>query len=340
MRETNTPGRVSELDLSLVHALQLRPRASWSELAPPLGVTAGTLARRWERLRGAGLAWVSAAPGRGYSRSRCTGFVLLRCRPGALEHLTTELAGWPQVATVEVTSGGGDLLLDVLMPDFPSLGRLLTEELHRLEGVTQVLCMFATSLYVEGSRWRLRSLDPGQQTALHDSETSADGGPGFVLDSVDHALLDGLVLDGRLTWVELAQRTGTSTATVRRRLRRLESSGVVAFRCDVAASLAGRPVPVSFMANVPAADVAAVHRVLAQLPQCRVAAAVTGPANIFATFWAHDLGDVQRLERSVCSQVPSFAVQDRIIGLRTVKRMGHLLDVEGRHAGTQRFCPW
>ncbi len=49
---------------------------------------------------------------------------------------------------------------------------------------------------------------------------------------------------------------------------------------------------------------------------------------------------VQRLERSVCSQVPSFAVQDRIIGLRTVKRMGHLLDVEGRHAGTQRFCPW
>ncbi|MFC7816954.1 AsnC family protein [Streptomyces sp. NPDC057367] len=45
---------VTELDLALVYALQIRPRAAWTEIAPSLGVTAVTLARRWERLTEAG----------------------------------------------------------------------------------------------------------------------------------------------------------------------------------------------------------------------------------------------------------------------------------------------
>ncbi|MFF1832986.1 Lrp/AsnC family transcriptional regulator [Streptomyces sp. NPDC058231] len=338
MRETVT---TSELDLALVNALQLRPRASWSELAPLLGVTAGTLARRWERLTGAGLAWVYAAPGREFTSNRCTAFVLLRCVPQERSRLMTELTALPEAVTIELTGpGSADLLLDVLTPDLASLGRFLNEKLDRLPGIVSVSCLFATSLYVEGSRWRLRSLDPAQLTALGRSASARDPVRTFALDPVDRALLDELVRDGRLGLAELAERTATSPATVRRRLRRLTDSAVLTFRCDIASALAGHPVPVSLLGRVPARDIGTVHRTLAALPECRLVAAVTGPANIFATLWVHDLGDIQRRETALCARLPTLTVTDRIVGLHTAKRMGHLLDEAGRRIGVEPISPW
>ncbi|MDI3418151.1 Lrp/AsnC family transcriptional regulator [Streptomyces luteolus] len=333
---------VSELDLALVNALQLRPRASWSELAPLLGVTASTLARRWERLCGTGLAWVYAVPGREFTRSRCTAFVLLRCEPGARSGLVERLSAYTEAATIEVTAPGtADLFLDVLAPDLNSLGRFVTETLDRLPGITSVACLFATSLYVEGSRWRLRSLDPAQLSALGNSaSTAADQVRTLDLDTVDRALIDPLVRDGRLSLAELAERTGTSPATVRRRLRRLTDAGVLAFRCDVAAPLAGHPVPVTLLAQTPARDMGAVHRTLAALPECRLVAGVTGPANVLATLWVHDMADIQRRETALCSRLPTLTITDRIVGLHTVKRMGHLLDAEGLRTGVQPISPW
>ena len=51
-----------EEDISLIHALQLSPRASWRELADALGEGSVTLAKRWARLRAEGLSWVMAYP--------------------------------------------------------------------------------------------------------------------------------------------------------------------------------------------------------------------------------------------------------------------------------------
>ncbi|MFJ1675051.1 Lrp/AsnC family transcriptional regulator [Streptomyces sp. NPDC088251] len=332
----------SELDLALVNALQLRPRASWSELAPLLGVTASTLARRWERLSDAGLAWVYAVPGREFTHSRCTAFVLLRCRPGARSRLIAELSVLPEAATIEVTApGSADLLLDVLAPDLASLGHFVTETLDRLPGITSVGCLVATSLYVEGSRWRLRSLDPAQLSALGNSvSAAADQIRTLELDTVERALLDELVHDGRLALAELAERTGTSPATVRRRLRRLTDAGVLAFRCDLAAPLAGHPVPVTLLAHAPARDMGAVHRTLAALTECRLVAGVTGPANVLATLWVHDVADIQRRETALCARLPTLTITDRIVGLRTVKRMGHLLGADGHRTGVQPISPW
>ncbi|WP_328320195.1 Lrp/AsnC family transcriptional regulator [Streptomyces sp. NBC_00388] len=338
MRETVT---VSELDLALVNALQLRPRASWSELAPLLGVTAGTLARRWERLSAEGLAWVYAAPGREFSRNRCSAFVLLRCLPQDRARLAAGLSALPEAVTIELTGpGSADLLLDVLAPDLTALGRFLGEKLDRMPGILSVNCLFTTSLYVEGSRWRLRSLDPAQLTALGSPASAGEPSRTLTLDAVDRALLDELVRDGRLGLADLAERTATSPATVRRRVRRLTDSSVLTFRCDLASAPAGHPVPVSLLGRVPARDIAAVHRTLAALPECRLVAAVTGPANIFATLWVHDLGDIQRRETALCARLPSLTVTDRIVGLHTVKRMGHLLDEEGRRVGVQPISPW
>lgn len=336
-------GSVSELDLALVHALQIRPRAAWSDLAPSLGVTAVTLARRWERLTEEGLAWLSAVPGPAFSRSRCTAFVLVSCRPAARERLAARIAGLDEAATVELTApGGADLLLDVPAPDVAGVHRFVEERLARLPGVTGVECLFATSLYTEGSRWRLGSLDSAQLSALGRADrTDSDGEPSTAaLGEVDRALLDALARDGRLGLAALAERLGTSAATVRRRLGRLTRSGTVAFRCDTARSLTGLPVSVTFRGRAPVREVNGLHRTLATLPGCRLVAAVTGGANVLATYWLPGIGGVQHHETAMSARLPSLDVTDRLVGVRTVKRMGHLLDADGRRTATLPIRCW
>ncbi|MEU3899161.1 AsnC family transcriptional regulator [Streptomyces sp. NPDC045251] len=334
---------VTELDLALVHALQIRPRAAWTEIAPSLGVTAVTLARRWERLAEQGLAWLSAVPGPAFSHSRCTAFVLVGCRPAARESLAARIAELNEAATVELTApGSADLLLDVLAADPADVHRFVDEHLARLPEVTSVECLFATSLYTEGSRWRLGSLDPAQLSALGrrhggapdtEAPTSAPG-------EVDRALLDALAHDGRLGLATPAQRLDVSAATVRRRLGRLTRSGTVAFRCDVAPELTGLPVAVTFRGRAPIRDVNTLHRTLATLHGCRLVAAVTGSSTVLATYWLPGIGSVQQHETAMSARLGTLEITDRIIGARTVKRMGHLLDRAGRRVGTRPVRSW
>ncbi|MGW9118388.1 Lrp/AsnC family transcriptional regulator [Streptomyces sp. NPDC055663] len=333
---------VSELDLALVHALQVRPRAPWTDLAPLLGVTPVTLARRWERLTTQGLAWVTAVPGPSFSYGGCTAFVFVRCAPAARQRLAGQVARLREAATVElVAAGAADLLVDVLTPDLAGMHRFVSEDLAALPDVLDMECVFATSLYTEGSRWRLGSLDASQLSVLGRTGT-ADGPGGAVFDPgpLDHVLLDALVRDGRTRLAELAALTGSSAATVRRRLGRLTASGIVAFRCDMAPAVSGLPVSVTFRGRAAASDVNRLHRTLATLPECRLLAAVTGSANVLATYWLRDVGSVQQRETSVCAQLPSLDVTDRVLGMHTVKRMGHLLDGEGRRVEICPIRPW
>ena len=330
---------VTELDLALVNALQVRPRATWAELAGPLGATASTLARRWQRLSGDGLAWVTAVPGRESSLGTCSAFATIRCRHGARDLVAEWLTERPEVATIETTLGGTDLLCDVFSSGLRGLGRFLTEELDRVDGIVSTEAVLITSVYFEGTRWRLRALDSTQISALAHERSKPLPQP-VSLDAVDHALLDELVRDGRLTWIELARRTGVSTATARRRVTRLSTAGIVAFRCDVADSLAGWPIPVSLTGSARASELDSICRGLAALPECRLVAAVTGRANIFATLWVRTPADAQRLEAAISERVPAMRITDRIVGLHTQKRMGHLLDHEGRRVGVRPISPW
>ena len=55
----DSAARADELDLAIVNCLQLQPRASWTLVGEALDVDPVTVARRWQRLSSAGIAWVS-----------------------------------------------------------------------------------------------------------------------------------------------------------------------------------------------------------------------------------------------------------------------------------------
>jgi len=63
------------------------------------------------------------------------------------------------------------------------------------------------------------------------------------IDGVDQALLDALVLDGRMSMTDLADRINTSRSTVHARLQRMTDSGVIKrFTVEVDHAAVGLPV--------------------------------------------------------------------------------------------------
>ncbi|MFC4468616.1 hypothetical protein ACFPH6_29490 [Streptomyces xiangluensis] len=75
-----------------MNALQIHPRASWTLVGDVLGVNPVTAARRWRRLKEAGLAWVTAYPRLSDSRIVVSAVVEVDTEPGAAQDVARALA--------------------------------------------------------------------------------------------------------------------------------------------------------------------------------------------------------------------------------------------------------
>jgi DNA-binding Lrp family transcriptional regulator len=201
--------------------------------------------------------------------------------------------------------------------------------------VTTVRVSVATEMFTEGSRWRLRSLDPRQQRALSDWRpdplvSSPAVSPG------DRQLIVALSGHGRASLEDLADRTQLSISTVRRRLHRHLGSGALAFRCEVPHTTAGFPVEATLWISVPPARLARTAAELSVLPQTRMCAAVIGSSNLVATVWLRSMSDLSPLEAEIMARIPDIQINDRLLTLRHLKLMGQVLDGSGR---AQRYVP-
>ncbi|MEV0319731.1 Lrp/AsnC family transcriptional regulator [Streptomyces sp. NPDC050658] len=335
---TATSTGLDELDLTLVNALQISPRASWAELAKTLDVDSATVARRWERLRSAGHAWVTAYPFPDASLG-CAALVEIDCAPGQDTAVAEVLSADARAATVEHAAGGRDLLITVMAPDFAALSGYVVDRLGKVPGITSTRAHLITGSYTEGSFWRLRSLTRAQQESLAAARRGTGGLPAPGL-AEHRELILALGENGRLSLSEVAARLGVSVNTAGRRLARLLDSGRLVLRCDLARSLSGSPVSVTFFGSVPAEHLEATARELAKLPETRLCVGVSGPQNLVATVWVRSLVDVQALEVRLAHALPHLRIVDRAIALRAVKLMGRLLDAGGRAVGFVPLDIW
>ncbi|MGD6754161.1 Lrp/AsnC family transcriptional regulator [Streptomyces sp. BH105] len=321
-----------EADLALIDALQTDPRAPWSRVGPAVGVDATTAARRWARLEGAGLAWVTAYAG---PTTATVAYIEVTCTPGELEELTARLVRLPWVFSAEHVVGDYDLLLSVAAPDLPALGRRVSDDLGRLPGVRGTRTRLSMRLYQEGSGWKVRALDRAGRARL----STAGPGPGAPSrafrprDEVDLALLRELGANGRAGYAELAAAVGVGESTVRRRLARELRDREILLRCDLAQQLAGWPALATYRATVPHGELDRTGSALARLPQMRLCTSVTGSCNLLFQVWLRDLDGMATLEAHLDARFPALRVEDRTVTLRTAKRMGRVLDDRGRATG-------
>ena len=327
-------------DARLIDAMQLAPRASWAALGQVLGVSAATAARRWQRLAEEGVAWVTAGPGVAVSNARCLAYAEVVCQPDTRFSVASQLARDPPAVTVEITTGNTDLLVTVSAVDLQTMSHYLLDHLAKVPGVVHTRARIVTRLYSEGSSWRLhvlpdktvselRKLTRAKRTASPDS---ADGAVTGDMSESTKAILTHLLVDGRASYAELAERGGISAATARRRVKELVQSKVVILRTDVSAINIGWPVATYMWADVPVETLVSSARQLSAMPQTRLVATVAASESIAYCSWLRTAEEIHRLELEIAAQLPKLRVVDRLVVLRVVKRSGRLLDSTGRAA--------
>lgn len=335
---------LSDDDQALICALQVSPRASWSDVGEALGISGVTAARRWRRISEDGTAWVTTAPGMARWAQQCLAYVEIDCAPAKRTEVAAQLAQHEFVVTAEITTGTADILVTIAAADLATMSHYLLDHLGSMESILRTRVRVATKIYTEGSAWRLVELDASALRVLERSRPEVDpaaasADPMAMTPDVQR-IARLLSVNGRASYAELAAETGMSPTTVRRHVSRLLGAGILLPRTDMAAELSGSPVQVYLWGDAPVDELPTTARTLTQLRQVRLCATVSSAPSLVVCAWLHTVEEVHRLELTIARQLPHLRIADRLIVLRTVKRMGRLVDHQGRAVGVVPISIW
>lgn len=310
-------------DLELVHALQIAPRATWTQLGSALGRHPTTLAARWERLRAEGRTWVTGHLGTSGTRG-CATFIGLECRPGHREEVLRRLCASPEISTVEESARAWDVRLTVLTRDWQQMTRDVLPLVRADPAILRSRVTVATRLYAIGSNWRLDVLTPEQQRRVAQLRGGPERPHGAVPPHLEE-LTAVLQRDGRATAAQVAAATGTHPTTAARHLRQAVGTGLVAVRCELAQEHSGHPVPCQWYVRVPPAQLEAAVRYLRSYRTLRLCASTTGDTNLTFLLWLRTPGEILEVEAGLQAAAPGVQVVESDVGVRTHKRMGWML---------------
>jgi DNA-binding Lrp family transcriptional regulator len=329
--------KLDDVDQRIIHVLQIQPRAPWKLVAAIVSSDPTTVMRRWRRMVDAGAAWIAAYPP--FGAHATLSLVEVGCVHGRTLEVASRLALDPQVMSLTVHAGHRDLLVEVIGADVRQISNYLLEHLALVEGIRWTRAHSVIASYADGNDWRMGALGRADERRLVGSgnrpvdfaagKTSA-ARPTLSIAEEEVALV--LARDPRISLTDLAKTLNVSVTTARRRLEAVLRAQPM-LRCEVAQTLSGWPVHATFFFRCPADRVDATGQALAKLREVRAAMTTTGPHNLFVAVWLRSLGDVQRLEVELTTNLPHLVVVDRTVEIRPIKRIGHLLDKHGWTTG-------
>jgi len=272
---------MDDFDEDLIRALQLDGRAQFSALATKLGVHRTLVAQRVHELLAAGEIRILAAV-----HPRAVGLPIqanLQLRiSGPTSPVFERLREFPNVVFLSEISGQSQAVVEVWAADSDDVGRSV-RAIQAIDGVDEV----QFSLYDRVLR-RLRLGEDPEPTDLE-------------FDDFDIELMAQLQTDGRLTFGELARRTGRSASACRARVLRLLGSGIMRIgavrsrRSATTSVLSG----VGIMLTGEADDLASAEELLLGIPTIEFAARTLGRYGLIATIAARSLADYTDIVRRI-----------------------------------------
>ncbi|MEU7856964.1 AsnC family transcriptional regulator [Nonomuraea sp. NPDC049141] len=315
------PLTLDDLDRQLVHALQIDGRAPFSRIAAVLGASDRTLARRYRRLRSAGVLRVVGLP-----QVRPLGhvdwFVRIRCTPDAVTTVAAALARREDTSWVTLTSGATEVTCiirahirsdqdNVLLPKLPRTARITAVTAH---------CLLRAVAGTSGWPGRTSALNPQQIETLSPQPPTLNGH--MELTEADQRLLPVLAADGRAGYPALAAATGWSESTVRRRLDELRRNDVLYFEVEIDPMLFGYATEAVLWLTVAPSELTEVAQALAGHPEIAFAAATTGDPNMIAFTVCADPDALYDYLATRIGALPGVLKVETALIARHIKRAG------------------
>lgn len=319
------PIAVDRLHWQLIHALQADGRAPFSRIADVLGVSDQTVARRYRRLRAAGVLRVLVIPN-AHRLGHGQWHVRLQCTPDASVAVATALARRPDTSWIYLTSGGTEITCSTYARTEHERNELLLGKLPRTSRVVAVSAHAQLHTFVGGPTSlmdKLGVLTPEQVAALRPpAPPGAARDEQVELTEADDRLLQVLTHDGRTGYPRLAAATGWSESTVRRRLEHLLATGAVYCDVDVDATILGYRAQAILWLTVAPAKLAAVGAALAEHPEIAWAAATTGTTNLAASAVCHDMDALYEYLTGHVGNLEGVQQVETAPVIRVIKRAG------------------
>ncbi|MCC3301679.1 Lrp/AsnC family transcriptional regulator [Arthrobacter sp. zg-Y895] len=321
---------LNPLDLRIINALQVYPRAPWTQLAPILGADAATLNRRWRDLHASGTAWISTFDTGSWEAGA---LVEISCHSGANLRVAAALAETPEAIGVDLTAGGRDIVATIAASSEAALWAYLLDELPLVDGIESVRSHPIARNVFDGSAWRVRALDAVEASRVQALHPAAGGRGGGRNAELEREIIAVLNQDGRATATAIGSALGESARHIRETLAQMSASGRLHQRTDLVRGASGWPVSAWYFLRVPASKLDAVATRLPHLDELRIVSHTVGPYDLIMGVWLKSLAEVQRLEQHLEVKLSGVSTADRSVVLRSVKQLGQILDHRGRATG-------
>lgn len=119
----------------------------------------------------------------------------------------------------------------------------------------------------------------------------------MVMDAIDRKIIGVLQEDGRISATELSDRVSLSLSATSERMRRLQSSGVIAgFTVVIDPEVVGRPIQAVIDVRLPSDHSASgLDQLLITIPTVVDAVHLTGPFDMQLRVAAEDVAELDRL---------------------------------------------
>ncbi len=199
-------------------------------MAGAFGVSEATVAARLRRLDAHNVVRVVALTDMDRLGFRYLAIGMVSVGARLVSQVAAEIAAIPQTIFVNLHTGRYGVTCGVLAEDRAELGRVFGEVIPRVRGVQAVRCELAVDVLRFDSEWG--PLGAGDQGVLPGPKI-----PAHAVDEQDLDIIHALQHDARSSNRSIAAALAVSEATVRARLRRMETSRLIRIRAisDLAA---------------------------------------------------------------------------------------------------------
>lgn len=259
--------KLDETDRSMVDLLSADGRISNRDLASAVGLTEATVASRIRALIDKRILGITTVFDWGRAGFLVDLWVKVFVGGRGVRDVATEIGRLTQAHSVLVVFGEPDIVVHALLPDSDAAARFVAEDLKPIEGVIGV----DVSVTLRTEKYNVSF------ARMPISATEFDfPAPVVDLDDTDRRVLAAIAIDGRRSNRDIARELGVSDSTVRLRIKRMESAGLLRISGQTDPYLTGQVDAWALVCLETVGDTGLLAKQLAALPETGIVAELTG----------------------------------------------------------------
>jgi len=140
-----------------------------------------------------------------------------------------------------------------------------------------------------------------------------------VIDELDKKIINQLVKDGRKSSKELAKILHADSSTIRRRVHRLISEGIIRVVALPVVSKAGYPVQAIIGLNVDPLELDNNLKSICEIPECTFVSVTAGRFNIMIILWCRSAAEINKVVQKILIKLKGVKSYETYICMNIAK---------------------